>query len=234
MGDNIAVSSLPGSPEHEFLFISRQTMRVPGVGRRELREDAGALRPVRSVADRRVRVRWTGASGRAPGQPLLLPLAGRADGPAVDGVGDRYGLRGVGGHVHSFQDPRALPPDEPELAGGAGAGLIAENLLDGPAQRGVTLGALDSGEPLPGVGPTSSPEADLPPRQPDFGGDLDVAPLLEGQEDDGRSLAELRRGRGGVADRLKDVLLTFGDGDLGRPTRQSESLPGGCEASVLS
>ena len=30
---------------------------------------------------------------------------------------------------------------------------------------------------------------------------------------------------------LEDVLLTFGDGHLGRPTRHGESLPDGCEAS---
>ena len=65
----------------------------------------------------------------------------------------------------------------------------------------------------------------------DFRGDREVVPLLEGQEDDGGSLPEPRRGGGGVADRAEGVLLTFGDHDLGRLTRQSQSLPGGCEAS---
>jgi len=48
-------------------------------------------------------------------------------------------------------------------------------LLDGPAQGGVAFEALDANEPVPGVGPASPPEADLPPRQSDLGGDLGIA-----------------------------------------------------------
>jgi hypothetical protein len=74
------------------------------------------------------------------------------------------------------------------LTGRAGTGLIAEDLLDGPAQRGGALGALDPDEAIPGGGPAEAPEADLAPRQSDFRGDLGVTPLVEGREDDGRSL----------------------------------------------
>ena len=87
-----------------------------------------------------------------------------------------------------------------------------------------------SNEPVPSVGPASSPGADLAPRQADFGGDLCDCGPVEGQEDDGGALPEMRGGRGGVAERAEDVVLTFGDGDLGRLTRHGESLPGDCES----
>src|SRR5579883_1264497 len=116
------------------------------------------------------------------------------------------------------------------LPGGPGPGLIAEDVLDGPARGGPGRGALDADEPFPGIGPASPPEADLRSRQTDGRGDPAVALLLEGRQHDGRSLPELRGGGGGVADRPEDALLTFGDGDLGRLTRHGESLLGGCEA----
>src|SRR5262249_8352641 len=102
-----------------------------------------------------------------------------------------------------------------ELAGRAGRGPVVGDLSNRWAQGGMTVGALDPNEPIPGIGPASSPEADLPLRQSDCGGDLGVAPLLEGQQDDGRSVLELSRGRGGVADRPEEILLTFGDGHFG-------------------
>ena len=84
---------------------------------------------------------------------------------------------------------------------------------------------------VPGLGPASSPEADLTARQADFLGDLGIAQALEGQEDEGSPLPELRRRRGGVANGAQDFLLPFGDGNLGCLTRHGERPPGEWEAS---
>src|SRR5208337_2183286 len=54
---------------------------------------------------------------------------------------------------------------------------------------------------------------------------------VKGQEDDGGPLPELGRRRGGVLNSTENVVLTFGDGHLGRFTRHAEDLPGGCESS---
>ena len=152
---------------------------------------------------------------------LIGQFVGRpvSDGPA--GL-----LRGLAGDGQDLGDLLRS-----ELAGGAGPGLIAEDLLDGPAQGGMAFEALDANEPVPGVGPASPPEADLPPRQSDLGGDLGIALAVEGQEDDGGPLPELGRRRGGVLNGTEDILLTFGDGHLGGFTRHAENLPGGCESS---
>ena len=58
-------------------------------------------------------------------------------------------LRGLAGHGQDLDDLLRS-----ELAGGAGPGLIAEDLLDGPAKGGVAFEALDANEPVPGVGPS--------------------------------------------------------------------------------
>ena len=72
---------------------------------------------------------------------------------------------------------------------------------------GMAFEALDANEPVPGVGPASPPEADLPPRQSDLGGDLGIV-VVEGQEDDGGPLPELGRYRGGVLNGTEDILLS--------------------------
>ena len=113
-----------------------------------------------------------------------------------------------------------------ELAGGAGAGFVGEDRFDGPAQVGFGLAALQVNEAGPGLGPASSPPSDLASSQADLLGDVFIAKAVEGQEDDGGPLPEMRGGRDGVADREEDVVLTFGDGDLGRLARHGESPPG--------
>jgi hypothetical protein len=61
--------------------------------------------------------------------------------------------------------------------------------------------------------------------------DLTIVLTVEGQEDDTDPLPELGRRRGGVFNGPEDVLLPFGDGDLGRLTRHAANLPDGCESS---
>jgi hypothetical protein len=62
--------------------------------------------------------------------------------------------------------------------------------------------------------------------QADLLGDHVVAVALEGQQDEGGALPEVRRRRDGVPQGLEDLLLTFGDGDLGRLTRHDARSPG--------
>ena len=58
--------------------------------------DARRLRPIGSVADRRIRLRPPGARGSSSGQHVLLSPARRPHGPAFDGVGDQHRLRSLG------------------------------------------------------------------------------------------------------------------------------------------
>ncbi len=47
----------------------------------------------------------------------------------------------------------------------------------------------------------------------------------------GGPLPEMRGGGDGVAEREEDIVLTFGDGELGRLARHNESPPGDWESS---
>ena len=109
-----------------------------------------------------------------------------------------------------------------EFAGGAGPGLIGEDRLDGPAERGAGLGALDGDEAVEGARPASPPESDGALGQADLLGDLVVAAALKGEQDEGGAWSEPGRSRDGVPQGLKDLLLRFGDRDLGSLTRHEE------------
>src|SRR5205085_8987010 len=114
-----------------------------------------------------------------------------------------------------------------EFARCTGPGFIGEDRLDGAAEFGVGLGALEVDQALEGTGPASPPDADGSLRQSDGLGDHVVAVSLEGEQDDGGALAEPRGSRDGVAQGPKDLLLTFGDGDLGGLPRHDALLVGG-------
>ena len=57
---------------------------------------AGRLRPLGSLADRRIWLRPLGTCGASPGQHVLLSPAGCAHGTAFDHVGDEHRLQSVG------------------------------------------------------------------------------------------------------------------------------------------
>src|SRR4029079_456704 len=109
---------------------------------------------------------------------------------------------------------------------GAGARFVGEDRLDGPSQGDAGLATLDGNESVPRVGPAPSPASDLAVGQADLRGDVLIEEAVEGQDDDRGALPE----PGGCGDRtgegLKDVLLTFGDGDLGGLARHRERTPG--------
>ncbi len=58
--------------------------------------------------------------------------------------------------------------------------------------------------------------------QADLLGDLVVAAALKGEQDEGGAWSEPGRSRDGVPQGLKDLLLRFGDRDLGSLTRHEE------------
>jgi hypothetical protein len=64
------------------------------------------------------------------------------------------------------------------------------------------------------------------PSQADLHSDAFVARTGEGPEDDRGAPPELRGGGEGVAEGAADLVLTFGDDDLGRFARHEESTPG--------
>ena len=113
-----------------------------------------------------------------------------------------------------------------ELAGGAGAGRVGEDRFDGAAEVGSGLAAFQVDETGPGPCPASAPSSDLESPQTDPIGDLVIAKAIEGQQDDSGSLAEMRGGGGGVAEREQELVLPFRDSDFGRFTRHGESPPG--------
>ena len=108
---------------------------------------------------------------------------------------------------------------------------ISKDRFDGPAQSGVGLAAFEVNEAVPCLGPTSSPESDRALPKADLLGDLVIAKAVEGQEDEGGPLPEMRGSRDGVVERAEDVMLTFSDGDLSRLTRHGESSPCNWETS---
>lgn len=85
------------------------------------------------------------------------------------------------------------------------------------------LEAFDQDEAFKSGGPAVAPAADLVAFQTDLGRDVLVAEAVEGQEDDGGALLKLHRNGRGVAKRSQEILLSFGDGDLGSFARHDQS-----------
>ena len=138
-------------------------------------------------------------------------------------VGDRpAGL--LGGLAGDGQDLGDLLGSE--LGGSTGAWFVAEDRFDGASQAGAGLTALDVNESVPRLGPAPSPASDLAVCQADLLGDVFIEKAVESHQDDRGALPKPRGRGGGTGEGPKDVLLTLGDGDLGRLARHGEGTPG--------
>jgi hypothetical protein len=118
-----------------------------------------------------------------------------------------------------------------ELGGSTGAWFIAQDRFDRPSQACAGFAALDVNEPVPRLGPASSPASHLAVCETDPLGDVFIEKAVERHQDDRGTLPKPRGRCGGTGEGPKDFLLSFGDGDLGRLARHGERTPGGRQNS---
>src|ERR1700676_4419065 len=102
-----------------------------------------------------------------------------------------------------------------ELAGSARACRVGEQLADRLTQCGRLLQTLDHDETIKGSGPACPPDANLMTFQLDLRSDLFVEQAREGEQDKRRTVSEKGRLTTRAAELVQNLLLSFGDDDLG-------------------